>query len=295
MTIAESARRAAAHLRFRRADADDARGLVAARRDAARAIRSRSAIAGSARGATRCCASSSFASYARTLRPPRAHGRGRLVVSNHRGVADVLVLLSVFGGRMVSRADLSRWPLIGLAGRKLGTVFVDRADLRSGAATIRAMRELLARGREHHDFSRGHDVRGRRGAHVPRGRALRCGGHAGAEIVPVGLAYSRDSQAAFLDESFPSHLSRMAAAPPSFVAIVDRRAARDAGKDLAAQDFAERSRVKPSRAKSRVRAKKRTATIGLESAAADHVHDLEHVAVDDVASSRARRAERSRD
>src|SRR5256885_80863 len=53
--------------------------------------------------------------------PPRRGGR--LVVSNHRGVADVLVLLRAFGGRMVSRADLAKWPLIGLAGRRLGTVF----------------------------------------------------------------------------------------------------------------------------------------------------------------------------
>ena len=63
----------------------------------------------------------------------RAREGGRLVVSNHRGVADVLVLLHTFGGCMVSRADIARWPVIGTAGKKLGTVFVDRADIRSGA------------------------------------------------------------------------------------------------------------------------------------------------------------------
>jgi 1-acyl-sn-glycerol-3-phosphate acyltransferase len=38
-------------------------------------------------------------------------GRGRLVVANHRSTIDVAVLLHTFGGRMVSRADLSRWPV----------------------------------------------------------------------------------------------------------------------------------------------------------------------------------------
>lgn len=171
---------------------------------------------------------------------PRAHGKGRLVVSNHRGVADVLVLLSVFGGRMVSRADLSRWPLIGLAGRKLGTVFVDRENLRSGAATIRAMRELLRAGESITIFPEGTTFAGDEVRKFHAG-GLSAAAGTGAEIVPVGLAYSRDSQAAFLDESFPSHLSRMAAAPPSFVAISIGAPFEMPAKSRSA-DFAERAR-----------------------------------------------------
>ncbi|HEY8090553.1 MAG TPA: hypothetical protein VIF09_21980, partial [Polyangiaceae bacterium] len=34
-------------------------------------------------------------------------GRGHLVVANHRSTADILVLLRMFGGHMVSRADLA--------------------------------------------------------------------------------------------------------------------------------------------------------------------------------------------
>ena len=149
---------------------------------------------------------------------PRPAERGRLVVSNHRGVADVLVLLRIFGGCMVSRADIARWPVIGTAGKKLGTVFVDRADIRSGAATIRAMKSLLESGETVSIFPEGTTFAG------DEVRPFHAGGFvaaqsAGAEIVPVGLAYARDSQAAFLDESFPEHVSRMAAAPPSTVVV----------------------------------------------------------------------------
>ena len=43
--------------------------------------------------------------------------------------------------------------------------------------------------------------------------------HSGADIIPVGLAYSTGSGAAFVNESFPAHLGRMAAADPSAVAM----------------------------------------------------------------------------
>src|SRR5208282_5045778 len=68
---------------------------------------------------------------------PRRAGAGRLIVANHRSTIDVAILLSTFGGRMVSRADLSGWPLIGAAARSVGTIFVDRESAMSGAKTIR--------------------------------------------------------------------------------------------------------------------------------------------------------------
>jgi 1-acyl-sn-glycerol-3-phosphate acyltransferase len=142
----------------------------------------------------------------------------KLVVSNHRGVADVLVLLRTFGGHMVSRADLAKWPLIGLAGRRLGTVFVDRSDAKSGAVTIRTMRTLLNQGETVTIFPEGTTFSG------DEVRPFHAGGFVAAtgtraEVVPVGLAYARDSQAAFSDETFTQHLGRMAGAPPSFVVV----------------------------------------------------------------------------
>ena len=148
-------------------------------------------------------------------RPKRG---ARLVVSNHRGVADVLVLLRTFGGHMVSRADLASWPLIGLAGRRLGTVFVDRSDIKSGAVTIRAMRNLLTEGETVTIFPEGTTFSGDEVRPFHAGGFVASAG-TGAPVIPVGLAYSRDSQAAFGDETFVEHLGRMASAPPSFVVV----------------------------------------------------------------------------
>jgi len=150
--------------------------------------------------------------------PMPAPGLGHLVVANHRSTADILVLLRAFGGRVVSRADLATWPIVGVAARAAGTVFVDRADAASGARTVRAIGSRLAERSTVIVFPEGttfpgDDVRPfRAGAFVA---ALR----SGANVVPVGLAYAKDSQAAFVGESFPAHLSRVAAADPSRVAM----------------------------------------------------------------------------
>jgi 1-acyl-sn-glycerol-3-phosphate acyltransferase len=140
------------------------------------------------------------------------------VVANHRSTADVLALLHAFGGRMVSRADLARWPLVGPAARAVGTIFVDRADAASGAGAVRAIRTQLAAGSTVIVFPEGttypgDDVRPfHPGAFIA---ALR----SGSDVVPVGLAYQTGSGAAFVNESFPAHLARMAAAEPSRVAM----------------------------------------------------------------------------
>jgi 1-acyl-sn-glycerol-3-phosphate acyltransferase len=146
------------------------------------------------------------------------HGRGRLVVANHRSAIDIAILLRAFGGHMVSRADIGGWPVIGVAARKVGTVFVDRQSAFSGANAIRAIRTLLKEGRTVCIFPEGttfadDDLRPFHvGAFVA---ALRTR----AAVLPVGLAYEAGSGAAFFGESFLQHLARMAGAEPTRVAM----------------------------------------------------------------------------
>lgn len=150
--------------------------------------------------------------------PTRGRGRGRLVITNHRSAIDIGVVLSTFGGTMVSRADLARWPVVGAAARAVGTVFVDRTNAKSGAATIRAIQKHLEDGQTINLFPEGttfdgDDVRPfHGGAFVSAVRAE-------AEILPVGIAYPRGSGAAFVDETFPAHLARMARSGPTRMVI----------------------------------------------------------------------------
>jgi 1-acyl-sn-glycerol-3-phosphate acyltransferase len=165
---------------------------------------------------------------------------GRLVVANHRSALDVGILLQRFGGHMVSRADLARWPLVGAAARSVGTVFVDRASTTSGASTIRVVRGLLERGETVLVFPEGttfadDTVRPfQPGAFVG---ALRTG----ATVVPVGIAYEKGSQAAFVGETFPAHLARMAGSGGTRV-VVREGEPIELGEKARAAEVAERAR-----------------------------------------------------
>ena len=156
--------------------------------------------------------------------------RGRLVVANHRSTIDIGILLELFGGRMVSRADLARWPVIGIAARKTGTVFVDRQRKSSGASVIRIIQDLLAKGDTVCVFPEGTTFADdvvrpfQAGAFVAASRA-------NAEIVPVGIVYEAGSGAAFVDEPFMAHLARLAGAAPSRVRVSIGEPFDASGKD----------------------------------------------------------------
>lgn len=142
-------------------------------------------------------------------RVPTQH-RARLVVANHRSPFDIGVLLSLFGGHALSRADLAGWPVIGLAARRAGTIFVDRESGASGASALRAIRRRLQAGASILVFPEGATFEG------DEVRPFKPGAFAAlrdldVEVVPVGLAY--DPGVEFLDETFVEHVMRVAARP----------------------------------------------------------------------------------
>ena len=145
------------------------------------------------------------------------------------------MLLRAFGGHMVSRADLARWPLVGPAARAVGTVFVDRSDAVSGAAAVRAIRTRLAQGSTVIVVPGGapRSPTTTSAPSTPARSSRRS--TPGPTSIPVGLAYATGSGAAFVNESFPAHLRRMAAADPSTVAMCIGRSHRDRPKARAAR------------------------------------------------------------
>ncbi|MFO0762126.1 MAG: lysophospholipid acyltransferase family protein [Byssovorax sp.] len=145
-------------------------------------------------------------------------GRGRIFVMNHRSMLDIFVNLAFVQANSVSRADLAGWPVIGLAARKVGTLFVDRSSKESGAAVIHAMCKGVERGvgvlvyPEGTTFA-GDEVRPfRPGAFVAAHRT-------GAEVVPLGIAYGGES-ASYVEEPFAAHYRRISGSKETAVALV---------------------------------------------------------------------------
>lgn len=147
-----------------------------------------------------------------------ARGLGRVFVMNHRSGLDVPISLAHFDATIVSRADLARWPIIGMAARRVGTLFVDRESRRSGAEVTHKMIEAIERGRAIMVYPEGTTHAG------DEVRSFRVGAftaaeRTGAELVPVGLAYGGDGSA-FVDESFPEHMRRISQARSVVAGVV---------------------------------------------------------------------------
>lgn len=176
--------------------------------------------------------------------PTRRGGPGRLIVANHRSAIDIGVILATFGGTLVSRADLATWPVVGAAARSVGTVFVDRASAKSGAATIRAIQKHLEDGQTIALFPEGTTYAGDE-VRPFHGGAFIAAARAGVEVLPVGLAYPASSGAAFVDETFVSHLGRMARSTATRMGVAVGTPI--AAKGMRAAELTERARAEVSR------------------------------------------------
>lgn len=159
-----------------------------------------------------------------------AEGRGRLFVMNHRSMLDIFVNLAFFETNIVSRADLAHWPVIGLAARRVGTLFVDRQSKQSGAAVINTMCQGVETGRAVMTYPEGTTFAGDE-VRPFRAGAFLAAQRTGAEIVPVGIAYEGDG-ASYRDEPFVSHLFRVSSTKRTRVGLVVGEAIRGPHEDV---------------------------------------------------------------
>ena len=72
---------------------------------------------------------------------------GVLVVAGHVSWADVFVIGAVLPGAFVAKAEMLRWPALGLVARLVKVIPIDRAELRSLPDVVYAVADRLRRGR----------------------------------------------------------------------------------------------------------------------------------------------------
>ena len=78
--------------------------------------------------------------------PPAGEKNGSFLVSNHLSYCDGFILGSLFPVIYVGKAELKRWPLIGLMSDFSGTLFIDRARKNHIAEYISTISEALRGG-----------------------------------------------------------------------------------------------------------------------------------------------------
>ena len=135
-------------------------------------------------------------------------GVGRIFVMNHRSGADIPVTFVLLEAHVISRHDLANWPLIGPGARRIGTLFVDRSSRRSGADVLRQVAGALEKGEGISMFPEGTAYAGDE-VRAFRPGAFKAAQRAGAQIVPLGIAYENPA-AYYTDKSFMAHMKRIA-------------------------------------------------------------------------------------
>jgi lyso-ornithine lipid O-acyltransferase len=144
-------------------------------------------------------------------------GIGRIFVMNHRSGADIPVMLKIAAVHVISRHDLASWPFLGAGAKRIGTLFVDRTSRRSGASVLKRVGQALSAGEGVAMFPEGTAHTGDE-VHEFKPGAFKAAVRAGAEIVPMGIAYG-DPAAYFAGQPFLTHMKRIASHPQIRVAV----------------------------------------------------------------------------
>jgi 1-acyl-sn-glycerol-3-phosphate acyltransferase len=155
------------------------------------------------------------------------NGVGRIFVANHSSGLDIPIILTVAEAHCISRHDVAHWPLLGRGARRVGTLFVDRQSRRSGASVLKEVDQALARGEGVAMFPEGTSYAGDE-VHEFRNGAFKASRRAGAEIVPLGIAYG-DDVAYYHNTPFMTHIKR-------FAVLKRLRVAVEIGEPLEAVD-----------------------------------------------------------
>jgi 1-acyl-sn-glycerol-3-phosphate acyltransferase len=127
-----------------------------------------------------------------------------LVVSNHVGYLDPLIVGRVIPALPLAKVETLAWPVVGPAMTAFGCVFVDRGQPASGAAAIRSMTRRLAGGASMLVFPEGTTTPGDRLLPFFVG-AFEAARRAGVPVVPLALTLPEPSLAWVGDDAFVPH------------------------------------------------------------------------------------------
>ena len=130
-----------------------------------------------------------------------------ILVANHVGYLDPLVLASIVPCIPVAKRELSTWPLIGRAAREHGVLFVKRGEAASGAAVLRGAWRALRASLSVLNFPEGTTTHGERVLPFRRG-IFGLARLADVPVVPAALVLEDQGLSWVGDELLLPHLAR---------------------------------------------------------------------------------------
>ena len=141
-----------------------------------------------------------------------------LLVSNHRSYLDPILMLHDAIALPVSKAEVSKWPLIGYAARLTGVLFVDRANKANRTQTLKKITDTILNGRSIINFAEGttHDAPT---TIAFKSGAFRMAAKENIPVVPIALDYQDRRDAWIGDDTFIPHFFQTFGRPRTFAKI----------------------------------------------------------------------------
>jgi 1-acyl-sn-glycerol-3-phosphate acyltransferase len=131
-----------------------------------------------------------------------------LYIANHISYIDPFAVLMHVEADVVAKAEVLRWPLVGLAGYLAGTIFVKREKKSSRIETVHSIRNALQQGISILVFPEGTTSAGP--ATLPfRPRSFEAAYDAGIPVQPIAIVYNSPLVAYIDDHTFIPHFFRL--------------------------------------------------------------------------------------
>lgn len=144
----------------------------------------------------------------RTIRKGQPHRDTCLFVGNHISYLDPFMLLMHADAHVVAKAEVLRWPIVGLAGELIGTIYVNRDQKESRHQAVNSIQQALKEGISVIVFPEGTTTQGRQTLPF-RPRSFQAAADAGVPVQPVALTYA-DPRVAFIgNHTFVPHFFKL--------------------------------------------------------------------------------------
>jgi 1-acyl-sn-glycerol-3-phosphate acyltransferase len=131
-----------------------------------------------------------------------------LYVGNHITYIDPIVVLMHVDANVVAKAEIAKWPLVGLSANIVGTIFVKREEKSSREEAAKAISDALHHGKSILVFPEGTTSAGP-GTIPFRRRSFDAAFIAGVPVQPIALWYENPKVAYIGDDTFLPHFFRL--------------------------------------------------------------------------------------
>lgn len=141
-----------------------------------------------------------------------------IIMANHRSYVDVLMLLSPIPAVFVAKASVKKWPIVGLGGNALDTLWVNRESKDSRRETRDQLRDRLVQNKSVIIFPEGTTNRGPEVLDLKPGM-FHTVADGGFKIIPLAIEYKNADIAWVDDQTFVPHFCEQFSKPKIEVLI----------------------------------------------------------------------------